>query len=77
VKPTDEFPVQVYTPQKGDVLVINSEKRLSPDQFSRLQSMMRQQFGKDHKVLVLDKGFSLQIVRENGDLDRWEGEGGR
>lgn len=74
---TEEFKVESFSPKKGDVLIVQSERRLSDDAAERIKSIILNHFGPDHKVLILDKGMSFKVVRENGDVDRWEDEGGQ
>ncbi len=60
--------LSVATIQKGDVLVVSIGQRLSPDRIKHVKDLMHQTFrgtsdGGDCKVLVLDGGAELGIVR--------------
>jgi hypothetical protein len=70
------FPVEVYRPQKGDVLVIEAERHLSQDQMLRIKRQAREVVGEHVKVMVIDKGLTLRVLRED-EIERWESEGGR
>lgn len=49
--------------QPGDVLVLSVPQRLSMEIADRLTAVLHERFGADQKVLVLDGGISLQVVR--------------
>lgn len=48
--------------EPGDILVIKSDRRVSRALLERLQGRMQERFP-EHKVLVLEAGLSLEVVR--------------
>ncbi len=55
--------LSVVTIQKGDVLVLSVDCRLSPDRIKHIKDLMHETFKGDCKVLVLDGGAELGVVR--------------
>ncbi len=55
--------LRVVTIQKGDVLVLSVNQRLSPDRIKHLKELMHQTFVGDNKVIVLDDGAEFSVVR--------------
>lgn len=72
----EDLPVTKYSPEAGDVLIVEAERRISRDTLEKIRAQVKSCFEKDTKVMVLEGGMKLKVVRED-DLERWEGEGGR
>ena len=72
----DALKIEGYEPKKGDVLVFSFERPISAEIAQRIRQHVQDLLGSDKKVMILERGVSLRVVRE-ADLDRWEDEGGR
>lgn len=54
--------VQVLRPQPGDIIVLRTEDRISPDTYARLKASAETAFP-DMKVVLLDGRVSMEVVR--------------
>lgn len=72
----EELPAQVYEPQAGDILVFKSDKPMTDEDIRRLRDHVQFYLGGDQRIIVLDGGMSMEVVRrpdlpdeELGELD--------
>lgn len=58
------FPVESYRPREGDVLILQSDKRIPASVVERIKQQLAETFP-GHKALILEGGMTFRVVRED------------
>ena len=71
----DEVPkVQIINIKPGDVIVVSSEKMLPRDTHERIAEWLQKFFGSEQKVIVVDGGMKLAVMRPDGEQQPDQGD---
>jgi hypothetical protein len=71
----DEVPkVSVINVKPGDVIVVSSERALNSETHGKIAEWLQKFFGSEQKVIVVDGGLKLSVMRPDGEQQPAQGE---
>lgn len=61
--------VQFLDVRKSDVLVFNLREDIGPEEYARMEQIVRGQLGPDLRFLILTEGTTLTVLRPEPKVD--------